>query len=48
MYKAMDLLHWDVEKVENAVFLHMANLFNLVVDVIFYDTTTPLLLNRRG
>src|SRR5208337_3074471 len=40
MYEAMDLLHWNVEEVENAVFFHMANLFNLVVDVIFYDTTT--------
>jgi transposase len=40
MYEAMDLLHWNVAEVENAVFFHMANLFNLVVDVIFYDTTT--------
>jgi transposase len=40
MYEAMDLLHWNVDEVENAVFFHMANLFNLVVDVIFYDTTT--------
>ena len=40
MYEAMDLLHWNAAEVENAVFFHMANLFNLVVDVIFYDTTT--------
>src|SRR5271157_3754573 len=40
MYEAMDLLHWNVDQVENAVFFHVANLFNLVVDVIFYDTTT--------
>jgi transposase len=40
MYEAMDLLHWNVAEVENAVFFHLANLFNLVVDVIFYDTTT--------
>jgi hypothetical protein len=40
MYEAMDLLHWNVAEVENAVFFHTANLFNLVVDVIFYDTTT--------
>ena len=40
MYEAMDLLHWNVDEVENAVFFHIANLFNLVVDVIFYDTTT--------
>src|SRR5512138_2731672 len=40
MYEAMDLLHWNVAEVENAIFFHIANLFNLVVDVIFYDTTT--------
>ena len=40
MYEAMDLLHWNVSGVEDAVFFHIANLFNLVVDVIFYDTTT--------
>ena len=27
-------------RVEDAVFFHMVVLFNLVVDVIFYDTTT--------
>jgi len=40
MYEAMDLLHQNATEVENAVFFHVANLFNLVVDVIFYDTTT--------
>jgi transposase len=40
MYEAMDLLHWNAEQVEKAIFFHTANLFNLVVDVIFYDTTT--------
>jgi transposase len=40
MYEAMDLLHWHIRKVEDAVFFHTANLFNLVVDLIFYDTTT--------
>ena len=40
IYEAMDLLHWNVAEVENAIFFHVANLFNLVVDVIFYDTTT--------
>jgi hypothetical protein len=40
MYEAMDLLHDHVEAVENAVFFQTANLFNLVVDLIFYDTTT--------
>jgi transposase len=40
IYEAMDLLHWNVAEVENAIFFHVAYLFNLVVDVIFYDTTT--------
>jgi len=40
MYEALDLLQLNVAEVENAVFFHVANLFNLVVDVIFYDTTT--------
>jgi transposase len=40
MYEAMDLLHWHIRKVEDAVFFQTANLFNLVVDLIFYDTTT--------
>jgi transposase len=40
MYEAMDLLHWHIQEVENVVFFHTANLFNLVVDLIFYDTTT--------
>jgi transposase len=40
MYDAMDLLHWHIRKVEDAVFFQTANLFNLVVDLIFYDTTT--------
>jgi transposase len=40
MYEAMDLLHEHIEKVENAVFFHTANLFNLVVDLNFYDTTS--------
>jgi transposase len=40
MYEAMDLLHEHIEKIENAVFFHTANLFNLVVDLIFYDTTS--------
>ena len=40
MYEAMDHLHEHIEKIENAVFFHTANLFNLVVDLIFYDTTS--------
>lgn len=40
MYDAMDLLHEHAEDVEKAVFFEVANLFNLDVDIIFYDTTT--------
>ncbi len=40
MYEAMDLLSWNIRAVEDSVFFHTANLFNLVVDLIFYDTTT--------
>ena len=40
MYEAMDFLHNHIEAVEEAVFFHTANLFNLSVDLIFYDTTT--------
>ena len=40
MYEAMDLLHEHAAKSEENVFFHTANLFNLTVDLIFYDTTT--------
>jgi hypothetical protein len=40
MYEALDLLQRHIDEIENAVFFHTANLFNLVVDLIFYDTTT--------
>ena len=40
MYEAMDLLHRHAEAIEEAVFFETANLLNLEVDVIFYDTTT--------
>jgi transposase len=40
MYEAMDLLHEHAGEVEKTVFFHTANLFNLEVDLIFYDTTT--------
>jgi len=40
MYEAMDVLYRHIAKVEDSVFFHTANLFNLVVDLIFYDTTT--------
>ena len=40
MYEAMDLLYEHAEEVEKHVFFQTANLFNLKVDLIFYDTTT--------
>jgi len=40
MYEAMDLLHAHSAAVEEQVFFETANLFNLEVDVVFYDTTT--------
>ena len=40
MYEAMDLLHAHARQVEKTVFFQIADLFNLEVDLIFYDTTT--------
>jgi hypothetical protein len=40
MYDAMDMLYDHATEVEETVFFHIANLFNLDVDLIFYDTTT--------
>jgi hypothetical protein len=40
MYEAMDLFHKHSAAIEERVFFETANLFNLDVDVIFYDTTT--------
>ena len=40
MYEAMDLLHANSAKVEEAVFFKTADLLNLEVDVVFYDTTS--------
>jgi len=40
MYEAMDFLYKHIDAVEEAVFFQTADLFNLSVDLIFYDTTT--------
>ena len=40
MYEAMDLFYDNAAQIEKDVFFHTANLFNLTVDLIFYDTTT--------
>ena len=40
MYEAMDLFYEHAEEIEKQIFNQTANLFNLHVDLIFYDTTT--------
>lgn len=40
MYEAMDLLRTHADRVEEAVFFQTADLLNLEVDLILYDTTT--------
>ena len=40
MYEAMDLFYEHVSEIEENVFFQTGNLFNLTVDLIFYDTTT--------
>lgn len=40
MYEAMDLLHAHSAQVEETVFFKTADLMNLDVDLVFYDTTT--------
>jgi len=40
MYEAMDLFYEHAAEVEKHIFFQTANLFNLQVDLIFYDTTT--------
>jgi hypothetical protein len=40
MYEAMDLFHQHAKQVEREIFFQVANLLNLTVDIIFYDTTT--------
>ena len=40
MYEAMDFLYAEASEVEEAVFFRTADLLNLEVDLVFYDTTT--------
>lgn len=40
MYEAMDVLYEYSGQIEHHIFFQVANLFNLSVDLIFYDTTT--------
>jgi transposase len=39
-YRALDFLEENKEKVEEALYFRVSDLFNLDVDLIFYDTTT--------
>jgi len=40
IYEAMDFFYTHMSEVEEQIFFEVANLFNLEVDLIFYDTTT--------
>lgn len=40
LYRAMDFLEANREAIEEEIFFRVANLFNLDVDLIFYDTTS--------
>ncbi len=40
LYRAMDFLEAHKEKLEEAIYFALADLFNLEVDLIFYDTTS--------
>lgn len=40
LYRAMDFLEADKEAIEQAIFYRVADLLNLDVEVIFYDTTS--------
>jgi transposase len=40
LYRAMDFLEAHKEKVEEAIYCRVADLFNVDVDLIFYDTTS--------
>ena len=40
LYRAMDFLEAHKEGLEEGLYFRMANLLNLDVEVVFYDTTT--------
>jgi len=40
IYEAMDFFYTHMSEVEEQIFFEVVNLFNLEVDLIFYDTTT--------
>ena len=43
MYEAMDFFHKHCTVIEESIFFATIDLFNLDVDVMFYDTTTDSL-----
>lgn len=40
LYRALDVLHLHKEAIEEALYYHSRNLFNMHVDVVFFDVTT--------
>ena len=40
LYRAMDLLEAHKEAIEQALYFRLADLLNLDVELIFYDTTS--------
>ena len=40
LYRAMDFLEANKESIEEAIYFRLADLFNLDVDLVFYDTTS--------
>jgi len=48
MYEAMDLLDAHAEELEKAVFFRTADLFNLTVDLVFYDATAATFAIDEG
>lgn len=40
LYRAMDFLEANKEEIEQAIYFRVADLFNVDVDLIFYDTTS--------
>ena len=40
LYRVMDFLYENVREIERSVYFSVANLFNLEVDVLFFDSTT--------
>ena len=40
LYRAMDLLEANKERIEQAIYYRLADLFNLDVELLFYDTTS--------